>query len=169
MTTFRIPILGANTVPDSSGLCWFEPASVRATNDVARHLVAVFDGGSTNNGIYGAFTVPKNYVGTAKLIIHWTSVATTGNCRWQFNYRGIGGDDAESLDQASWQESVEANDAAPTATDRRLEASLTLTSTNLAVDDTVEFYLVREASDTVNDTLADEVTVHSILFEYADA
>lgn len=169
MATHRIPILGFQTKPDTSGNVFFEPYSVKATNDNWGHMVAVFNGATgTRMLLYGAFNVPANYVGTAKIIVHWTSTATSGDVEWDFDYRAIGGDDTESLDQATAVESVNQNDTAPSATDERMTCTLALTSANLAAGDTVEFILARDDSD-AGDTLAGAVTVHSVLFEYADA
>ena len=49
-----------------------------------------------------------------------------------------------------------------------MTATLTLTSSNIAAGDTVEFGLFRDGTDG-GDTIAAAVTVHSVLLEYADA
>jgi len=167
MATQRIPILGFNTVPDTSGNVFFEPYTVKATNDNWGHLVLVFNDTATRIGLRGAFDVPQNYVGTAKIIIHWTATVTTGDVEYDFDYRAIGGDDTESLDQATAQESVNQNDTAPSAVNERMTATLTLTSANLAAGDTVEFMLFRDGAD-AGDTMAAAAIVHQVLFEYAD-
>lgn len=167
MATHRIPILGWKTVPDTSGNVFFEPYTIKATNDVWGYLVAVFSDTATRIGLRGSFDVPQNYVGTAKIIIHWTTTATSGDVEWDFDYRAIGGDDTESLDQAGTQESVNQNDTAPSATDERMTATLTLTAGNFAAGDTVQFELFRDGTD-AGDTIAAAVTAHEVLFEYAD-
>jgi hypothetical protein len=167
MATHRIPIFGFGTVPDTSGNVFFEPYDVKATNDVWDRLVLIFNDTATRLGVHGGFTVPKNYVGTAKIIVVWTSTATSGDVVWDFDYRAVGGDDSESLDQSGTQESVTVTDTAPGAAHRRMEASMTLTSSNLAVDDEVEFTLFRDG--TASDTIAAAVIVFQVLFEYADA
>jgi hypothetical protein len=169
MATHRLSIFGQLS-PDETGRAFHEPYSVKATNDVWHHLVAVFNdpAGGQVHGFYGTFNVPKNYVGTASLKIVWTSTATTGNCRWRFTYRAVGGDDSESLDQTSNQEQVSVTDAAPGAANRRMEASVNLTSANLAADDTVEF-LIERNDDSGTDTMAAAATMHDLLIEYADA
>src|SRR3972149_4594341 len=134
MATHRLPILGWATVPDSSGNVFFEPQSVKGTNDPFAQLVAIFNDTATRIGLGGRFTVPKNYVGTAKLVVVWTATAIAGDVEWDFDYRAVGGDDSESLDQAGTQESVNLNDTAPGAAHRRMEVALALTSANLAVD-----------------------------------
>ena len=168
MATHRIPILNWACIPDASGNVFFEPYDVKATNDVWDRLVCIFNDTSTRLGLRGGFTVPKNYVGTAKIIVVWTSTATSGDVEWDFDYRAVGGDNSESLDQSGTQESVNINDTAPGAAHRRMEASLSLTSANLAADDEVEFELFRDGTD-AGDTMAAAAIVFAVLFEYADA
>src|SRR3990167_8466632 len=153
MATHRIPILGWPPNPAASGNVFFEPYDVKATNDVWDRLVCIFNDTATRLGLHGGFIVPKNYVGGAKIIVVWTSTAITGDVEWDFDYRAVGGDNVESLDQAGTQESVNLNDTAPSAAHERMEVALALTSTNLAVDDEVTFELFRDGTD-VGDTLA---------------
>lgn len=167
MATWRVPILGFSTVPDSTGSVYLEPYTVKATNDVWKRLVYIFSDTSTRIGIYGGFAVPKNYVGTAKLVVVWTSTATSGNVVWDCDYRAVSGNDSESLDQTGNQESVSVTDAAPGAAHRRLEALLTLTGSNLAVDDEVEFALFRDGTDG-SDTMSASAMLFELLFEYTD-
>lgn len=170
MATHIVSCMGAGTVPDATGSCFFNTFDQTATNDVFKHLVAQFiDPTSTGEqfGIYGTFEVPQNYVGTAVIIPRWTSSATTGNARFEFSYRAIGGDDTESLDQTTFQETVIVTDAAPSAAFERNTPSMALTSGNLAAGDTVEWYFTRKADG--NDTIAAAVTLHDLGFSYADA
>lgn len=168
MTTHRIPILGPATMPDSSGNVFFEPQSVKGTNDAFSQLVCIFNDTATRIGLGGRFTVPKNYVGTAKIVVVWTTTAVSGDVEWDFDYRAVGGNDTESLDQAGTQESVNLNDTAPSAAWERLECLLALTSANLAVDDEVSFGLFRDGTDG-GDTIAAAVSLWALLFEYTDA
>lgn len=168
MATHRISIIGWSAVPDGTGDVFLEPYDVKATNDVWDRLVLVFNDTATRIGIHGHFDVPQNYVGTANLIVVWTTTATTGDVEWDFDYRAVGGNDAESLDQAGTQESVNSNDTAPSATDERMEISIALTDGNFATGDTVEWAFFRDGSD-AGDTISGAVQVHDLLFEYADA
>jgi len=168
MATHRIPILGWSAVPDGSGNVFFEPYDVKATNDVWDRLVLTFNDTATRIGIHGGFTVPKNYVGSAKLVVVWTTTAITGDVEWDFDYRAVGGDDTESLDQTGTQESVNLNDTAPSAVNERMETAITLTAGNFAVDDEVEFTAFRDGTD-AGDTIAAAVMVFALLFEYSDA
>lgn len=103
MATHRIPILNQFCRPDNSGNVFWEPFSVKATNDVWDHGVWVFNDTATRLLLHGNFMVPQNYVGTASIILPWSASAITGNVVWDFDYRAVGGDDAESLDQAGVQ------------------------------------------------------------------
>ena len=170
MATFQFSALSANAVPDNTGRCFFEPYNVKATNDKFWHLVGVLadPAGGEAHGFYGQFLVPQNYVGSAVIIPFWTSTATSGNCRMRFSYRAIGGDDAESLDQATYQEQVSVTDAAPSAAHERNTPSMALTSANLAAGDTVEF-LFERLDDTGVDTMAAAALIHDLIFQYQDA
>lgn len=165
--THRISILGWSTLPDETGNVFFETYTVQATNDVWGNLVAIYNDGSTRNGIRFLFTVPKNYVGTANLVIVWTSTATTGDVEWDLDYRAVGGNDTESFDQTGTQESVNANDTAPSAAHERMEITIALTDANFSVDDTVLGELFRDLTD-AGDTIADEVILFAVYFEYND-
>ena len=168
MATKRIPILGFGTIPDNSGDVFIEKYDIKATNDVWDRLVFVFNDTASRIGLHGGFAVPKDYVGTAKIVIVWTSTATSGDVEWDFDYRAVGGNDLESLDQSGTQETVNSNDTAPSAAHERMEFSLTLTSGNLAIDDDVEFTLFRDGTD-AGDTMAASALLFSLFFEYADA
>jgi len=166
MATFRIPILGFSTKPDTSGEVFLEPQSVKGTNDFFDQLVLVFNDSSTKDSCYGTFQVPQNYVGSAKFIVEWTSTATTGDVEWDLDYRAVA--IGESMDQASAQESLNQNDTAPGTTDLLQEASITATAGNFAVGDMVPFLLSRDGTDG-GDTISAAVTVFGVYFEYADA
>jgi len=169
MATHQISIFGALR-PDTSGRAFFEPYDVKATNDLFKHFVGVLNDPSAAqaHGFYGRFLVPQNYVGSAVIKPVWTSTATTGNVKLDFDYRAIGGDDAESLDQGTFQESLTVTDAAPSAAHERNVPSLSMTSSNLAAGDTVLFYVTRE-DGSGTDTMAAAAILHDLLFEYADA
>ena len=168
MATHRKEILNWHTIPDTSGSVFFEPYPIKATGDLWDHGHFIFNDTATRLLLYGMFTVPKNYVGTANAVVVWTTTAVTGDVEWDFDYRAVGGNDTESLDQGTAQESVNANDTAPSATDERMEISIALTSANLAVDDNVEFAIVRDGTD-VGDTIAAAVQLVELYFEYSDA
>lgn len=162
--------------PDTSGKCWWEPYSILGTNDVwGPGLILRYDEDGNNNAqlttrvlATGFFTVPNNYVGSPKIYVIWTSTITSGNAVIDFEYRAVGGDDSESLDQAGTQESLTVTDAAPGAANRRLTPSVSLTAGNLAAQDTVEFNVGFDGTDG-SDTLAGARLIVNLVFEYADA
>ena len=167
MATHRVPIVTWASIPDTGGEVFFEPFSIKAVNDQWNRLVLIFNDTSTRKGIDLGFHVPKNYVGTANLIIVWTANATTGDVEWDFDYRAVGGDDAESLDQVGTQESVNGEDTAPTAAFNKLEKSLPLTDGNFAIDDQITAQLFRDGTD-AGDTMAAAAIVFDVFFEYSD-
>lgn len=167
MATHRKSIM-QNLQFDSSGNGYFAPYADLATNDQWNPQVAVFKDTSTRIVLYGTSSIPKNYVGTASVIIVWTSTATSGNVVWDFDYRAVGGNDSESLDQTGTQEAVTVTDAAPGAAHRRLEVSISLTSSNLAADDTIEFLIARDGADG-SDTMAASAILAGVFLEYSDA
>jgi hypothetical protein len=166
MATFRKSIIDWRVAPDASGNCFPQLYPLVATNDFWNNLFFNFNEPAADIYLYGAFEVPGNYVGSAKLIVVWTSQTTSGNFGIEFAYRAVGGNDSESLDQATAQETVNTTDVAPGATDRRMEISVNLTSGNLAAGDTVEWRFARDDSA---DSIAGVVQIVDLLFEYADA
>jgi hypothetical protein len=155
---------------------WFEPQDILATNDVWDRLLLRIDenGGNataltTRAGVHGAFTVPKNFVGTAKIIVEWSATVTTNVTVFDFEYRAVGGSDAESLDQAGTQESltITTGSGEPSAAWERMEDEFTLTSGNFAVDDIVSFFFARDGTDGA-DTKASATLIFGLYFQYAD-
>lgn len=168
MTTYVIPILGANTVPDSSGNVTPDLYSRKATNGVWPFLVYVFEDSGTKIGLSGLFRVPKNYDRVAKVWIEWTSAETSGNVVWTFEYRTVSGDDSESMDQAGVLQSSSVTDAAPSAAHRRLSVDIDLTDANFSGDDLVEFTLYRNGAN-ASDTLSGEAILFGLFFSYSDS
>lgn len=168
MATQRVPLFGFQMNPDQSGVCWIAKADLFTSNDVWKHDVLVlFDDTATKGGCYGAFTVPKDYVSAPKIILVWTASVTTGAAKFQIEYRTVGGDDTTSLDQAGVEETVSVTDNAPGAAFRRLEASMTLTQANFALDEMVTFFLTIRGDDAAT-TIASNCLIYDALFEYSN-
>jgi hypothetical protein len=157
-------------VPDNTGRARQEPYDIIGTNDLFQHLIGVLadPASSQEHGFFGAFSVPVNYNSAPEINVVWSTTATSGNARMRTRYRAVGGDDTESLDQGSYQETVAVTDAAPSAAHERMEATMALTAGNIAAEDLFEFYLTR-LDDSGTDTLAAAVQIHDVLFEYLDA
>lgn len=168
MATHRMSILGPQTMPDGVGNVFPEPYPIKATNDVWGHNTWIFLDTSVRDRLYGVFKVPKTYIGSPKVVIIWSTTATTGNARWETDYRAVAA--GESLDQSGTQESVGATEAAPGTAHFQKETSLSLTAGNLAVDDLVEYLIARDGAEAgPADTIAAALAVHDVLFEWADA
>src|SRR3990167_6658552 len=156
---------------DATGDAFIEPYSILATNDLFRH--AILRLGANNaaaptvkSGFYGRVHIPDDYNGgTVTLDIFWTSTLTTGDVVFDFDYRAIGGNDTESLDQTTYQESLTGTDTAPSAANERQKITLTITAANLAADDTLEFFFGRDGADAA-DTLAGSALVHEVILKY---
>ncbi len=166
MATHRVSILN-NVLPDTTGDVYPESYIVKGSNDVWKGDVWIFNDTATRIGLYGFFEVPMNYVGTAKLVLVWTSAGVSGDVEWDFDYRAVTGNDSESMDQSGTQESVNLNDAAPGAAHRRLECIIDLTSANLAAGATLEFVLFRDGTDG-GDGLATAAILFDALLQYSD-
>ena len=167
MALHRLPILTANLKPDEGGFVFPEPYSVKATNKNWKHFGFIFEDSGTRDELSGLFTVPKGYVQAAQIVLAWTSIVTAGVLGWEFDYRAVGGDDAESYDQATAQETVLLTDNAPTAANNRLVVLASLTDGNFAADDDVEFGLFRNKSGSL-DTLVGAAIMKRLLFQYSD-
>jgi len=169
MATHRISIITAFTKPDNNGNTIFEPAAINfGSNDRYNHMLLAFKSQTAKEGIAGKFTVPKNYVGSANLIVVWSTTAVAGDVDWEFNYTAVGGDAAESLDPAADQEApADAVDTASGTARQRQSVTIALTSGNLAADDEVLFNFFRDAA-AAGDTLAATAYLFALLFEYAD-
>ncbi len=169
MATHQFSILNGSVIPDNTGRCWFEPYYITATNDVWKHLVFRFLNPSSSqvHGFYGQFSLPLNYVGSPSIIPIWSTTATSGNGRFRFTYRAVGGDNAESLDQTSNQEQVSVTDAAGGAANRRMTPIINLTDVNFTAGDSVE-YLFERLDDGGTDTINADIVLHDLLFQFAD-
>lgn len=173
MATFAQPVLGFATRPDDTGECWLEPSDiVYGSNDLARQFLLRL--GSSNaaqptvkHGIYGSFRIPKNYVGTAVLVIEWTATLTSGDVVFDYDYNAVGGDAAESFDPSAWQESVTVTDTVSGTARRKSNTTINLTSGNMAVDDTVQFFFGRDGVDAA-DTMAGAAWVADVVMLYND-
>lgn len=169
-----VNMLAAGAAPDTTGDAYFEPYSILATNDIFRHLVLRLGASNSaqptvKSGIYGRFTVPDDYLttNTVTCVVSWTSTITSGDVVFDLDYRAVGGDNAESLDQATAQEALTVTDTAPSSANLRMVATMTFTASNLLAGDDVEFFFGRDGA-AGGDTLAGSVIVHSLIFKYAN-
>jgi hypothetical protein len=166
VATHRIPIINFASLPDTSGSVYFERSSQNfGTNDRYPHLVGVFTDTSTKIGLRGKFTVPKNYVGTPKIVVVWATTVNSGNAIWDFDYKAVA--DGESFDPSADDENLTVTTAAPGTAQRRKDSEMSITAANLAADDEVLFTLSRDGAS--SDTIAASLYLFGAYFQYADA
>ncbi|HEU0142904.1 MAG TPA: hypothetical protein VFQ79_24500, partial [Bryobacteraceae bacterium] len=153
--------------PAGAGNVYAEPAAVNfQSNDRYPQMVFAFLDTSTRDGLGGRFAVPKNYAGSPKIVVDWSTTATAGNAVWDFDYTAVGGDAAESYDPSADQQSVTVTDAASATARRRQSCEMSLTASNLAPDDTVQFTLFRDGAG--GDTIAATLYLFGLYFEFSD-
>jgi hypothetical protein len=162
-------ILGLNTIPDTSGKCYLAPIDTQDTHtNVKKQLVMVMEAPATAGdvGFFGSFKVPKNYVGTEKIIITGTYAGDPTSLVSTWSIEMIGVADSESIDQV-----YEAADLVTESTwtgyadEDMIEISITPTVT-IAVDDTVFFHFFL---DDTTDTQTSAFLLTALEFEYSDA
>lgn len=159
-----------NVMPASDKV-WPEllSALLSANGVVNDHLAWRIDENIGNNTalttkamLAGTFQVPADYASGAILDIIWTSTIGSGNAVFDFDARSIA--DAESLDQATFDEGVTATAAAPTANQRKT-TSITLTDAKYAAGETVQFQVGCDGTDGA-DTLAGARLILDARFRY---
>ncbi len=169
MATIRIPIMGIGTNPDDTGNTFLDRIDNQLTmTNVKDQLCMVMNApaGGGDTGFHGSFKIPKNFVGTPKIIvtgiIDGTPASTMG-----FGMTLLGRADTESIDTAYESEATvtKGTDWTGYSDESMIELSFTPTGT-LAVDDTIVYFFYREDG-------ADDSTINFLLtsleFEYSDA
>ena len=158
-----------HALPDTSGDVFSESYAVKATNDFWPFEVWIFNDSGADMTLTCRIRIPDDYSSSPVLKIEWTSTATTNNVRWGIAYRGIGGDDSESMDQLTAIEKVEVTDTAPSAVHERLLVSLAaVTAGNFVAGETLEVKISREGADAA-DTMAAAAILFDAYLEYTAA
>lgn len=165
MATHTIPILGLNTLPDTTGNVYFEPhASNFGANDRYPALIGVFKDTATRDKMGFGFRVPQNYVGNAAFLIEYATTATAGNFDSEIDYTAVA--DGESLDPSADQEAIAALTAVP-GTARLMDIiTITATAGNFVAGDKVIGVLARDGAD--GDTVAASIYIFGLYFQYTD-
>lgn len=168
----------ATVYVDLPAVVWTPAASNGATRDQivgANYDVEVlsFAGASTDNTCYTSLPLRNYGSGNLTLSVYWTGdTDTTGNnVRWGAQVGVLTPNtDSTAVGAATLGTAVEANDTHLGTTARRLHTvDLSgLTVTGLADADELAILLYREASDTVNDTYADEAFMVRCVLSYSD-
>jgi hypothetical protein len=155
-------------LPDTTGECY--PDNINNQMLLAacpwRGQVVVFKDPTADCGFYGAFKVPKNYVGTPKVVVTGLLDGTVGatSVDFEFSYRALA--DNESVEQ-TWQESVTFNTGNTNGwTNEDLVEVSGTCSANFAVDDWVFFYFKRDQG---TDDFVGDFHLVDLEFEFADS
>lgn len=166
MATHRVSFHGL-LVPDTGGNVFWQPSSILDTNDLAPSVpVLIFKDTATLDTAVATVMVPKNYVGTAQIILRYKTTVTTGNTLWTADYRAIA--ETESGDPSTWQESLAGTaTAVPGTTNLLKDITFTLTSANLAADDTLLIRIGRNGAGA--DTAAASLQLIDAILEYTDS
>lgn len=167
MATHRIPFSGLLVPHDVASPPRWQPAAVLDANDLYPSVpVLAFPDSGTKIGASCLLTIPKNYVGSPKIVLRWKTTATTGDVVWDVDCRSIAVN--EPGDPTTHQEALTVTDTAD-ATARDLnDAEVSLTAANLAVDDSLFLTVSRDGANG-SDTLAAVAELVEAWLEYADA
>ena len=171
MATVRIPLLPEEAQFLSTLGAQYDKiiAAASPTNPVP---VLKFDGGSADTFGYWHFTADAYGSGNITATIFWIAdAATSGNVVWGARLAATTQNtDTESLDVAAFAAAQTVQDAHLGTTARRLH-SIDLTISNLdslAAGDRCILEIYRDASDTVNDTMAGFAMLTEIVLAYSD-
>lgn len=174
MATFRKSIIGPNLLPESG--VYPDRVGNQITEatapSVGSQLCMVMADGGSDEGFYCDFEVPKNYVGTGKIVVKGILDGAPGAADvLGFGFRGRPVADNESADGTYNSEDIASgtigsNDLNYSDEDK-LEMVITLSNLGtLAVDDTVYYYFYIDSSAT---TYSGNFLLTKLEFEYSDA
>lgn len=165
MATHRLFIPAAAFLPNlGNSNVYPKPSSIDDSNDRFPVEILAFKDSGTRIGAYVRFAVPKNYVGTPKLVGVFSTTATSGDFVWDGDLKAIA--DGESLDPSTDDDAQTATVTVPGTARLRKDSTLTLSGT-YAPDDVVEVGVYRDGAQGA-DTLAAELLFHGVFFEFAD-
>lgn len=167
----------ATVYVDLPAIVWLPASSNGATQRVLSGTpdipVLSFAGASTDNTAYTTVALRNYGSGNLTLTVEWTGdTDTTGNVvRWGAAIAVITPNtDSTAVGSPSFGTAVEVNDThlGTTATRVHTVDITGLTASGLADGDMLFIQLYREASDTGNDTYADEAYVPRCVLSYSD-
>lgn len=165
MAIFYEPLFNANHRPGVSGNVFWEPASVKGTNNFYDPNNLIFNDTSTKITAHLAHHVPPNYVGSPAYVIYWKTTATTNDWECDIDYTAIG--EGETADPSSAQRSLNQEDTAGGSTDLLQILTIAATAADYTPYDYVLANLARDGTD-AGDTMAAAVQVLKAFFKYED-
>ena len=174
MATHDVPILGFSTVPDTSGNVFFEPLETAVATAAANLSMLGFtmpDPGAADEGLYGGFNIPQNYVGTPVLVIRGILNGTiSAGLTLAFGFQQTGGiADNETADVAFETEDTASADpqSSSHADEDMYEETIAITpGSAYSPGDEVFFFFYRDGSA---DDATFEFNLTRLLLRYSDA
>lgn len=131
-----------------------------------------FDGGSTDESVYFIFKALNYGSGNLTLTIDWyADTASTGDVVWGAAVAAItpNTDTTDIETKAFATDNTQADTHLGTTAQRLHSVALTISNLDsIAADDWVALHFFRDASDTVNDTLAGDALVTMLILSYSD-
>lgn len=172
MATHRISILGGEKPDAGVPLDLISNQITAATApSIGNNLAYVLADGGADEGIYGSFDVPENYVGTPTLVVKAVLDGAPGAAETLgFGFRKRANADNEVADGTFDAEQVVSSTIGSSGSNHgnedQINLTITLTGADYAAGDQVEFYLFIDSSGT---TYAGNVLLRDAIFRYADA
>lgn len=174
MATFRKSVLGFTAVPESTVFPDLVANQITEATapSVGSQLCYVMADGGADEGIYVSFQIPKNYVGTPKIVLKGILDGAPGagdDLGFGFRKRAVANNESSdgTFDAEQTVQNTDIGSTGSNFSDEDLyEASIALTAGDYAVDDIVHGYVYIDASGT---TYAGNVLLVSVEFEYTDA
>ena len=168
MATLRMPISIDVLVPEDG--CFIDQVknqlSLASAAGNERCVVLPDPGGSGDHGVHGRFTVPKNYVGSEKLIIRGIIDGAPTTTTLGFGYQSKPLADDEAYDAALGTARLASESSISQADEDVYEFEIDISSDTYAVDDDVDFYFFVDDSA---HTYTGNILLTGLFFEYADA
>lgn len=172
MATHRVDLLNATLKLGDDGNAYMVPFSVVNSGTATTWDQIIISQISTaDSTIEGSVTIPANYVGTPVFEIIWTSDTVTGTIIWSLTHRVVDGSDVALMDISTLPTDITETDltiatTVPNASSERMVSTISMTTTDFAVDETLQWRLTR---DTVTDTRADNAIIIGLNLKYSDA
>ena len=151
-------------MPDASGNCFLEPASIKQTNDRYHQMRIILKDSGTKTGFGLSFIVPEDYVSAPYIGIIWGSNATSGNnVVFDVDYTCAAFN--TTLDPSSDEENATATTADSATSQMGVVTEIALTAGNLAAGHRFAGNIMRDGANG-SDTLASDLYIAAIYLKY---
>lgn len=150
-------------LPDTTGGFYFEPYTIKATNDAWGRRVGIAQDVASNVGFHGGLKIPGDYASAPSILVAYTAVVTSGSFVFGINYRSAS--QGESLDQSTGMESPSVIGGAPTSVNLLQVSSIDVTAGNFSAGKELEFNWYR-AGNHASDTAASAAIIFGVYLGY---